>query len=134
MNKNNQPSRKITAAEVDNCISVLEHLLKNGDQLIHLTEEQRIALMKTAGQLTRPHRAEIKQRNKSVKLEKKQRDLVNDRNARAAAAIRSARKASIFEAPNQLSLPEIKENKEKKEKKEKKPKKEKKGKKGKKKK
>ena len=114
MNKNNQPSRKITAAEVDNCISVLEHLLKNGDQLIHLTEEQRIALMKTAGQLTRPHRAEIKQRNKSVKLEKKQRDLVNDRNARAAAAIRSARKASIFEAPNQLSLPEIKENKEKK--------------------
>jgi NAD(P)-dependent dehydrogenase (short-subunit alcohol dehydrogenase family) len=114
MNKNNQPSRKITAAEVDNCISVLEHLLKNGDQLIHLTEEQRIALMKTAGQLTRPHRAEIKQRNKSVKLEKKQRDLVNDRNARAAAAIRSARKASIFEAPKQLSLPEIKENREKK--------------------
>jgi NAD(P)-dependent dehydrogenase (short-subunit alcohol dehydrogenase family) len=101
--ENKAEQGKITPEDIDNCIAVLEHLLKNGDQLIHLTEEQRIALMKSAGQLTRPDRAEIKQRNKSVKLEKKQRDLVNDRNARAAASIRTARTASIFEAPRQIS-------------------------------
>jgi NAD(P)-dependent dehydrogenase (short-subunit alcohol dehydrogenase family) len=112
MNNSEQP-KKLTAEEVDNCISVLEHLLKNGDQLVNLTEEQRIALMKTAGQLTRPDRAEIKQRNKSVKISKKQRDLINDRNARAAASIRSARTTSIFEAPKQISLTGTEEKREK---------------------
>jgi NAD(P)-dependent dehydrogenase (short-subunit alcohol dehydrogenase family) len=100
---NNQSSNKISPADVDHCISVLEQLLNNSDQLVNLTEEQRIALMKTAGQLSRPDKAQIKERNKSVKLVKKQRDMINDRNARAAASIRSARKASIFEAPKQLS-------------------------------
>src|ERR1039457_2093300 len=99
MNHNSEQPIKLIPAEIDNCIAVLKYLLKNGDQLVNLDEEQRIALMKTAGQLTRPDRAEIKQRNKGVKIAKKQRDLINDRNARAAASIRSARAASIFEAP-----------------------------------
>lgn len=114
MDNNNLPPQKITSSEIDTCISVLEYLLKNGDQLTNLTEAQRIILMKTAGQLTRPDRAEIKQRNKSVKLSKKQRDLANDRKARAAASIRSARQASIFEAPKQLPLTERAENAERK--------------------
>lgn len=113
MEHNTEHPKKISSAEIENCISVLEHLLQNGDELINLTEEQRIALMKAAGKLTRPDRAEIKQRNKEVKVAKKQRDLVNDRNARAAASIRSARTASIFEAPKQLSLPQIEETREK---------------------
>jgi len=104
MDSNAEKPKKIASADIDHCISVLEHLLKNSDQLLHLTEEQRINLMKTAGQLTRPDRAEIKQRNKSVKISKKQRDLINDRNARAAASIRSARTASIYEAPKQLPV------------------------------
>jgi NAD(P)-dependent dehydrogenase (short-subunit alcohol dehydrogenase family) len=104
MNRDTDQPKKITSSEIDNCISILEHLLKNTDELVCLSDAQRIALMKTAGQLTRPDRAEIKQRNKSVKLTKKQRDLANDRNARAAASIRSARTASIFEAPKQISL------------------------------
>lgn len=110
---NHQSPNKISSADVDKCISVLEHLLKNTDQFVNLSEEQRIALMKNAGQLTRPDRAAIKERNKTVKLEKKQRDMVNDRKARAAASIRSARKASIFEAPKQISLEEVKEHTEK---------------------
>jgi len=113
MENNTGNTKKITSVEIDNCISVLEHLLRNGDQLVNLSEEQRIALMKTAGQLSRPHRGEIKHRNKSVKLEKKQRDLINDRNARAAASIRSARTASIFEAPKQISPHGLQVNNEK---------------------
>ena len=113
MDNNTQLPKKLTKEEIDNCISVLEQLLKNGEQLVNLTEEQRIALMKNAGQLTRPDRAEIKQRNKAVKIDKKQRDLMNDRKARAAASIRSARTASIFEAPKQISPTVIDETSEK---------------------
>ena len=54
-----QPSQE----ELDKCISILEYLLENGDQLTLLSEEKRVALMKAAGQLSRPDRAQIKKRN-----------------------------------------------------------------------
>jgi len=92
--------------EIDNCISVLEHLLQNGDQLVFLSEEQRIKLMKVAGQITRPDRAELKKRNKGLKLAKRQEITEINRKTRAASSIRSARMASVFEAPIQVSLPE----------------------------
>jgi 3-oxoacyl-ACP reductase-like protein len=96
----------LNAIEIDNCIAVLEHLLENGDQLIHIAEEQRVKLMKAAGKITRPDRAEIKKRNKSVKLTKKQSEFALNRKARAASSIRSARLASVFEAPAQIALDE----------------------------
>ena len=92
--------------EIENCISVLEKLLENSDQLIHLPEEQRIKLMKVAGQITRPDRDEIKKRNKGVKLAKRQEITEINRKTRAASSIRSARTASVFEAPSQISIPE----------------------------
>ena len=92
--------------EIENCISVLEKLLENSDQLIHLPEEQRIKLMKVAGQITRPDRNEIKKRNKGVKLAKRQEITEINRKTRAASSIRSARTASVFEAPSQISIPE----------------------------
>lgn len=97
---------KLTETEINNCISVLEHLHKNGDQLVHLSEEQLLKLMKAAGQITRPDKAEIKKRNKSVKTARKQVETDNNRKARATTTIRSARVANIFEAPTQISLSE----------------------------
>ena len=97
---------KLSKAEIENCISVLEHLLENGDQLIHLSEEQRIKLMKAAGQITRPDKAEIKKRNKGVKVAKQKEIATINRNARAASQIRCARTSNIFEAPEQIALPE----------------------------
>jgi len=96
----------LNEAEIENCISVLEHLLNNGDQLIHLTDDQRIKLMKAAGQISRPDRAELKKRNKGVKTVKKQEEKDVNRKARAASSIRSARLASVFEAPVQIALPQ----------------------------
>jgi NAD(P)-dependent dehydrogenase (short-subunit alcohol dehydrogenase family) len=95
----------LTEAEINNCIEVLEHLLHNGDQLIHLSEEQRLKLMKAAGQITRPHKAEIYKRNKSVKVARRQGEIADNRKARAATSIRSARTMSVFEAPAQIALP-----------------------------
>jgi NAD(P)-dependent dehydrogenase (short-subunit alcohol dehydrogenase family) len=96
---------KLTGVEIDNCISVLEHLLQNGDQLIHLSKDQYLKLMKAAGQITRPDKAEIKKRNKSVKVARKLEERTQNRKARAATSIRSARTSSVFEAPMQVALP-----------------------------
>ena len=37
--------------EIDRCISVLENLAKDTEQLVNLPKEQRIALLKVAGEL-----------------------------------------------------------------------------------
>jgi NAD(P)-dependent dehydrogenase (short-subunit alcohol dehydrogenase family) len=102
---NKLPEKKqLTQQELDQCISVLEHLLENGDQLTILSEEKRIALMKAAGQISRPDRAEIKKRNHGVKIVKKKEKVENDRIVRANTGIRSARIATVFEAPQQFVL------------------------------
>ncbi len=105
METTNEQKDRLSTLEINNCISVLEHLLHNGDQLVHLSEEQRIKLMKAAGQLTRPDKAEIKKRNKSIKVARKQETQAINRKARAASSIRTARLASVFEAPTQLAFP-----------------------------
>jgi NAD(P)-dependent dehydrogenase (short-subunit alcohol dehydrogenase family) len=96
---------QLTDTEINTCISVLEHLLENGDQLVHLSKDQYLKLMKAAGQITRPDKAEIKKRNKSVKVARKQEEIANNKKARAATNIRSARTLSVFEAPTFVSLP-----------------------------
>ncbi len=115
METNKTPEdKKLTQQELEQCISILEQLLENGDQLTLLSEEKRIALMKAAGQISRPDRAEIKKRNQGVKLVKKQSKVENDRKARAKTGIRSARIATVFEAPIQLALDQIELDEEKK--------------------
>jgi len=106
MKSSNEQKGVVNSEEINKCISVLEHLLENGDQLIHMPEEQRIKLMMAAGQITRPDRAELKKRNKGVKLAKRQEITEINRKTRAASTIRSARTASVFEAPSQVLLPE----------------------------
>jgi len=97
--------RKLTDIEVNNCITVLEHLLHNGDQLVHLSEEQLMKLMKAAGKITRPDKAEIKKRNKSVKVARRQTEIAINKQAKAESNIRRARTSSVFEAPLQMALP-----------------------------
>jgi NAD(P)-dependent dehydrogenase (short-subunit alcohol dehydrogenase family) len=113
-NNSTEQIGKLTEVEIATCISVLEHLLQNGDQLIHLSGEQYLKLMKAAGQITRPDKAEIKKRNKSVKVARKQAEIMDNRKARAATSIRSARTLNVFEAPAQVSFPEAASTNEKK--------------------
>lgn len=106
MESSKEQKVKLTEVEINSCISVLEHLLENGDQLVHLSEEQLLKLMMAAGKITRPDKAEIHKRNKSVKVARKQAEIANNRKARAATSIRSARVANVFEAPAQVALTE----------------------------
>jgi len=94
---------QLTDNDVDNCISVLEKLIADKTLLVGLDDEKRIAIMKATGMISRPDKAEIKERNKTARVVKKQRETISDRKARAETTIRSARTATVFEAPKQIA-------------------------------
>jgi len=103
----------LSKEEVDSAISLLEFLRDNGDQITQLSSEQRVALMRAAGQLSRPDKKEIKKRNKAVKFTRKQANILSDKKERAKAAIRVARENPVFEAPKLIAPEKLEEKKEK---------------------
>ncbi|MGR3318562.1 MAG: SDR family NAD(P)-dependent oxidoreductase [Candidatus Anammoxibacter sp.] len=96
---------KCSHQDIENCITVLEKLVNNSKQHATLPEQQKIALMKAAGQLSRPNRDEIKKRNKEIKQAKRQMVVRDERDARAATGIRTARETAVFKAPKQIVKP-----------------------------
>ena len=93
---------KHSPEEIDQCISMLEELVKDTEQFANLPEEQRIALLKAAGALSRPDRAEAKKRNKAAKKPQRLATLEKDRRARNTTGIRSARRDAVYTAPAQI--------------------------------
>lgn len=94
---------KLTKKEIINCIPVLKNLIENSEQLTLLTEEERIALMTVAGQLSRPDKKEISKRKKDLREVNRQVIIKQERKARAQTGIRSAREEVVFTAPKQIS-------------------------------
>lgn len=90
------------AKDVDMCISILSHLIDNGDDFAALSKEQQIELMKNAGQLSRPDRYQLIKRNKAIRRKHRQQIVSLERKARALTGIRMARKNAVFAAPMQL--------------------------------
>lgn len=97
----------ISQDEIDNCISTLEKLNGNTNELFDLDEDKRIALMKAAGLLSRPNRDEHNRRRKDAKKAAKRKMIERDKHARKETGIRTAREASVFVAPKMLAMPEI---------------------------
>ena len=94
---------KYSKEEIRDCILLLESLVEDSSQLVHLSEEQRIALMKAAGLLSHPDIDEIRKRKKDIKRSKHQRIVMAERAARAQTGIRKAREAVVFAAPKQIT-------------------------------
>ena len=94
--------KKLNQDDVQRCISTLEYLAKNSEQFVNLSEEHRIALLKSAGQLSRPDKELIKKRQKETKKKNKLKKSAAEREARAATGIRQARTKKVFQAPDQL--------------------------------
>lgn len=92
-----------TRDQLDNCIETLKLFHQNSEQLVHLSEEERVSLLTTAGLLSRPSWEEVKKRQKDVKRIRKKLKAQSDRHARALTGIRSAREATIFTAPLQIT-------------------------------
>ena len=95
---------KVSAEEIDSCISILQKLVGDTNQIFNLSEEKRIALMTAAGLLTRPDRDEFSRRKKDAKKAEKRKMIARDKHARKETGIRSAREASVFVAPLMIDL------------------------------
>lgn len=100
---------KLSLEEIKSCISILESLTQDTNQLFELPEEQRVALMKAAGLLTRPSREEFLKRRKDAKKAARRKQQERDKHARKETGIRSARESVVFTAPKLLSAAQINE-------------------------
>ncbi len=99
--------KEISAAEIAKCIAILEHLNQNTDQVFDIPQEQRMALIKASGQLSRPNREEFSRRKKDAKKAEKRKRANEDRTARRETGIRSARENVVFIVPKLLASAEI---------------------------
>ena len=99
--------RTITAQEIDRCIAILSQLNTDTDQIFDIPKEQRTALIKAAGQFSRPDREELSRRKKDGKAVAKRKQEKRDRTARKETGIRHAREASVFVAPKLLAYNDL---------------------------
>lgn len=98
----------LTSEQIDRCIAVLAELNADTVQIFNIPKEQRIALIKAAGKLSRPDREEFVKRKKDAKAVAKRKQEKKDRTARKETGIRLAREASVFVAPKLLALHDLK--------------------------
>jgi len=104
MKNKEEIAEKLSQTQIDTCISILEKLVGDTNQVFDLPEEKRIALMSAAGSLTRPSREEFSRRKKDSKKATKRKMIERDKHARKETGIRSAREATIFIAPTLIEL------------------------------
>ena len=93
----------VSQKQIDACIHTLESLVSDTNQIFEIPKEKRTALIKLAGQFSRPSREEFARRKKDAKKNEKRKKAARDRHARKVTGIRSAREAHIFVAPKLLA-------------------------------
>lgn len=82
--------KNIAKEELEACIKTLQALVHDSQPLVELTEEQRVALMKAAGEVSRPDRTELRKRRKDLKNKEKAVVRQQDRAAREATGDRKS--------------------------------------------
>lgn len=103
---------KLSQAQIDKCISVLETLNADSNQIFEIPKEQRLALIMAAGLFSRPSREEFLRRKKDAKKAAKRKIIERDKHARNGTGIRMAREALVFNAPKMIHLTGEKAEKE----------------------
>jgi len=91
--------------DVEQCITILQHLSNNGAELYELPETLRINLLKAAGTLSRPDRDLHQKRKKDAKKAQKRKQVERDKHTRKSTGIRAAREEVVFEAPKLIENP-----------------------------
>ena len=97
----------LSTEQIEQCIALLTQLNTNTDQIFDIPKDQRTALIKAAGQFSRPDRDELLRRKKDGRLVAKRKKEKQDKTARKVTGIRSAREASVFVAPKLLALTDL---------------------------
>jgi NAD(P)-dependent dehydrogenase (short-subunit alcohol dehydrogenase family) len=104
MSNHEAHSQNSSSINLDQCLRTLEQLNQQPELLAQLPESSRIALLKAAGQLARPHREELKLRQKAVHLARRKQVVQGDRDSRSRTGIREARRTPVFMAPPQITF------------------------------
>ena len=99
----NEDKVKLTKEQIDQCISILDTLNGDTNQIFDIPKDIRTQLIIQAGRLSRPQRDEFKKRKKDAKKVLKRKAAQRDRLARNETGIRSARDASVFVAPKMIA-------------------------------
>ncbi len=94
---------KYTKDQIAACIALLEGLVEDSWQLVHMSREEIAALMKAAGRLSHPDDREVRMRRKAIRRYNRQRVVERSRAARGQTGIRKAREAAVFSAPRQVN-------------------------------
>ena len=100
-------SSELTLEEIERCITVLERLVTDTNQIFEIPKERRTALIKASGQLSRPSREEFSRRKKDAKKAAKRKKAAKDKSARNQTGIRYAREATVFSAPKLLGAADL---------------------------
>ncbi len=100
----NKQKAKLSKDQIDQCISILETLNSDTDQIFDIPIGQRIELLTQAGRLSRPQKDELRNRIKGARKKVKKQAAQDDKHARNKTGIRSAREAEVFVAPKMLAL------------------------------
>lgn len=100
---NKEEKGQLSKDQIDLCISILETLNKDTDQIFEIPKGLRIELIKQAGLLSRPYRDEFKERIKKAKKNIKRKAAEIDKLARNETGIRSARNSPVFVAPKMIA-------------------------------
>mgnify|MGYP000244692818 CR=1 FL=1 len=104
MSETPKEKKSLTEKQIAECIQILTALNEDTNQIFDIPKETRIALIKAAGQLSRPTREELHRRKKEAKKAEKRKRFNQDKQARNTTGIRSARDASVFVAPTMIDL------------------------------
>ncbi|MCP4253335.1 MAG: SDR family oxidoreductase [Candidatus Scalindua sp.] len=100
-------NKKYSLEEIQNCITTIEVLVEDSEQLVCLSRQEKKRLFTAAGKIARPSTEERKKRRKDEKIAKSQGIKKADRIARRNTGIRDARLKDVFSAPIELSMGRI---------------------------
>ncbi len=89
--------------EIKKCILLLQELLKDSEQLAKLSHDERVALLTAAGQLSRPHKNDVRKLKNEIRRLERQKIVKHERGVRATTGIRSARETTVFAVPAQIT-------------------------------
>ncbi len=99
--------KPLTPQQIDEHIQFLQALVEDRERMAELSEQQRIELLTAAGRLASPDRKERRERTRAWKQAQKKKVQAEEKLARAATGIRSAREDAVFSAPRMLSAEEL---------------------------
>jgi NAD(P)-dependent dehydrogenase (short-subunit alcohol dehydrogenase family) len=96
------PDAALDAAKLKEAMDALDALISDPAKLAELDEEARVRLMQLAGRLARPTPLDRSKLRKAMRKRKRADQRAQDKKTKDASAIREARSAAVYQAPEKV--------------------------------